>query len=152
MEGGGSENIINTNKWRWDGQSSRFQKIRLSREQSKQLLTTYTNTTGKLYCSIITLRSNHLYLIDLLIKCFKQLDKQYILCSFFEFFLERGSDGWCQTQVAKINKRVGGRGGGLNKKQGWVGGLHTSNLELERKINSTKDITAGVITKYEINH
>ena len=27
----------------------------------------------KLYCSIITLRSNHLYLIGLLIKCFKQL-------------------------------------------------------------------------------
>ena len=28
-----------------------------------------------LYCPIITLRSNHLYLIDLLTECFKQLDK-----------------------------------------------------------------------------
>ena len=51
----GSENIMNTNKWGWDGQ--------LEPAISKNKFVKRT------------LRSNHLYLIGLLIKCFRQLDK-----------------------------------------------------------------------------
>ena len=72
---GVSENIINTNKWGWDSQlelaisKNKFAKSKLN------LWKTPLVSNFKLYCSIITLRSNHLYLIDLLTKCFKQLDK-----------------------------------------------------------------------------
>ena len=53
----------------------------------------------KLYCSIITFRSNHLYLINLLIKCFKQWDKCYLSTYFVPFliFFRKVFEGWCQT-------------------------------------------------------
>ena len=38
----GLKNIINTNKWAWDGQLEHYQKISLSREYSKHLLNTTT--------------------------------------------------------------------------------------------------------------
>ena len=57
--GRGSENIINTNKWVWDGQL----ELAISKNKFvKRIVKTST-------------KHNHWYLIDLLIKCFKELDK-----------------------------------------------------------------------------